>query len=374
MALLEVDLGELEVLRGCASGERKYTEGQERDWHGRFGSGGGGGSKAEENNHQLAVAMIGSRNFTHVSDQAREHAKDEIVAQRGADLAKAAHDNPDVRGDMIAKYGAMSGEGFDRAHLEQDWMDVQHAPFTARDVAGKDDETLYGEFKAQQYVDNWANTAADSDANALAMQVATAHELDAASPPFDALLGSVGGIGPIGASLSSAVNDIVSGEGATMQAFVRSEYNATQSFLKDHGVTGEVLLYRGMSFGRDDPPMPKDWVSGTQSPIQMNPASSWSVDKMTATSFGGMGGGGFPIAEHGADLALLTSRVKVEDIISTSRTGRGALSEGEVLVRNTPGMVATPKILPSLGQPEAHQPPMFDQFGMVIPAGYTTVQ
>jgi len=32
--------------------------------------------------------------------------------------------------------------------------------------------------------------------------------------------------------------------------------------------------------------------------------------------------------------------VPAEDIISTSRTGRGALHEGEVLVRNQPGAVA----------------------------------
>jgi len=342
MALLEVDLDELEVLRGWASGERKYTEGQERDWHGRFGSGGGGASKAEDNNHTLAVAMIGSRNFTRVGDQARQHAKAEIVAQRGADLAKAATDNPAVRAEMRAQYP----EGEDgRARLVTDWLDVQyqgseHYPTPV----GMSDEQLYGELKAQQYVDQWANTAADSDDHSLAMQVATAQELGAPSPAFDRLLATAVGDNT-GDPIKPSVQEVMDEQGHTMQAFVRSEYTATQAYLKDQGITGSVLLYRGMSFGHDDPPIPKDWVNGTQSPIQMNPASSWSVDKLTATSFGGMGGGGFPLADPDADLALLTSRVKVEDIISTSRTGRGALSEGEILVRNTPGMVATPTIL-----------------------------
>ena len=67
-------------------------------------------------------------------------------------------------------------------------------------------------------------------------------------------------------------------------------------------------------------------------PVSMNPASSWTVDRSTAVMFSDSSE-----ADHNF---VLTMTVPAEDIISTSRTGRGALHEGEVLVRNQPGAVA----------------------------------
>jgi hypothetical protein len=57
-------------------------------------------------------------------------------------------------------------------------------------------------------------------------------------------------------------------------------------------------------------------------PIDMNPASSWSLARGVATyAFGG---------SH-----VIEMQVPVRDIISTPLTGRGAFGEAEILVRNS---------------------------------------
>jgi hypothetical protein len=252
------------------------------------------------------------------TDEMRGRAKDEIVKAAGADIAKAAISDPEVHAEMDRAYE-------DRTALTRDWEDRQRGDWTDEELAAKSNEQLYGEIKAQDYVDTWANSAADNDVLSLSLQATTANLLDAHSASFDSYVKEIGG--PTNA-FGLDMQDLMAQDGNTMKAFVQGEYDRTQSMLKDNGID-EVTLYRGFS---SNTPYPE---AGPQS-IEMNPASSWTVDHETGTQFAyneqGTGGG----QNH----YLLQMTVPASDIISTARTGQGALIEGEVLVRNQPGAVA----------------------------------
>lgn len=242
-----------------------------------------------------------------MTSQQRATAKAEIVAAAGKDITAAVETDPAVK----AEYAAwLTDMGYSRDSYE----------------AGEG-EREYGEGKAQAYVDTWAQSAADSEPYSLALQGVTAEVLSARSESFNDYLGS--SFSREGGNVS-AMNGVLESEGATMRAFVQGEYDRTQTFLADNGIS-EVTLYRGVSFGKDDPTSP--FHEDGKYPIDMNPASSWSVDLQTAAEFADGTG-------ETANAHILTMTVPAEDIISTARTGRGALTEGEVVVRNQPNAQA----------------------------------
>jgi hypothetical protein len=262
----------------------------------------------------------------------REAAKSEVVAAAGKDIADAAGKPGSVRDEMLRQYGYQDEQGgpglVDRQELERAWSDTTYTTKDSPNAEDLSSEQLYGELKAQQYVDEWAQSAADEHEVSLALQRAAADELDAPSKSFDQYLTDTANMNHAPTmetqeEYSSRVTglDTYGDQEATMRAFIRGEYDRTQAFLKDNGIT-EVTLHRGFS-GTEPLPEPGNY------PIDMNPESSWTVDHQTAVDFA-----------TGVYANVLTATFPASDIISTARTGQGALSEGEVLVRNQPGAVA----------------------------------
>lgn len=258
-----------------------------------------------------------------VSEGMRRAAKEEIVTAAGADITKAAMEdeyNEGVRAEMNERYDFGQGHDLDaRSYLEQEFLDNWQGTGSPPDTSTMSNEELYGQLMAQQYVDTWAVSAADSDPTSLGLQQATADVLNAESGSFDVHLADFRG------------ETAYAHERATMQAFVQGEYDRTQAFLKENGIT-EVTLHRGFVSASSYP------EPGAQ-PIDMNPASSWTVDRDTAVEFSYQENG--PENGSGNQFSyVLTMTVPASDIISTARTGQGALHEGEVLVRNQPNAVA----------------------------------
>jgi hypothetical protein len=108
---------------------------------------------------------------------------------------------------------------------------------------------------------------------------------------------------------------------AQARAFVRAEYERTQRWFAKRGLT-HVTLTRGMESDTLE--------AGTTETVQMQPASSWSANIATAVQFS-RGGGQFATHKEGNPIVLV-ARVPVARILSTAVTGRGALSEEEVIV------------------------------------------
>jgi hypothetical protein len=328
------DLERVRELHGFLA---KYSEDQPRDDHGRFSSGGGGGTaertepsrigkmiRGDANNAKLANLMYDYREVSAdmlentVGLEEQGDAKAGIVASLGPVIATAAGtDGSPVQEEMLAWYPPPSTH----EDLVTDILDSSTAniPPTYDELDKMSTPELYGMYKAQQFIDNWATTAADNDFDALAMQTATARALDAPSASFDKL------------ERDLVVRDTDGPEPATMEAFVHGEYNATQDYLRQAGIGPDdyVTLYRGVHYGMEDVPSPftKD---GTYK-AETNPASSWSLVKDVARGFAAG-----PDTQS-SNSFVLTTQVKASDIISTSKTGRGALVEAEVLTRNPPG-------------------------------------
>lgn len=319
----------------------QYTGGMGGDGDGKAG----GSIRGDVGNRLLRAAMIEGlpsggfapvdarswESLTDANDAMRGAAKAEIVAAAGADIAKAAESGP-VRDEMIARYGHALEPGLqeemhlpesaiDRDKLETDWMDRQVGGWNRETLATKSDEQLYGEIKAQDFVDSWAQSAAGNSPMSNALQAATADVMGAPSKSYDDYMSK-----DSGRRRDVGIREEM--EGDTMKVFVQGEYDRTQAFLKDNGIT-EVTLHRGFS---SDVSYPEP---GPQR-IDMNPASSWSVDRETAEQFSD---NGFS-ESSGANAYVLTMTVPASDVISTARTGQGALHEGEVIVRNQPGSVA----------------------------------
>jgi hypothetical protein len=148
----------------------------------------------------------------------------------------------------------------------------------------------------QEQLDKWAETSGDSDERAIGMQISVMKEFGLEEKSVSHL--------PGGSGWDTHDSDLV---------YLRAEYQNTQKFFKDKGIT-HVSLFRG--------------VGNTQSlregeqEIMMAPASAWSTDLDTALQFAN----GRPHSH------ILTTRVPVERVLSTCVTGRGCLSEAEVIV------------------------------------------
>ncbi len=274
--------------------------------------------------------------FSLLNHNDRSMAKAEIVEEAGKDIAEAAKNDPEVK----AEFEAWANERNTGQNMDVwKWAAPGETISETAERTGRLDDLVdrYGEFKAQQYVDSWANSAADEAYISLALQETAASVLDAHSDSFDKYVGDLDELPSHGfhedglpETARETIDEALSENGASMRAFVQGEYDRTQAYLKEQGIT-ELSLFRGVSFGKDDPPSPfhEDGVYD----IDMNPASSWTVDKSIAEDFAGSGGGGYA-EDPTANNFLLIATVPAEDVISTARTGQGALIEGEVIIRN----------------------------------------
>lgn len=175
-------------------------------------------------------------------------------------------------------------------------------------------------------INQWAESAGDSDIESIQMQRAVKEE-------FNLTEAEMRHMAPMGFAPGTPLTDPPDHE--RNKAFVRAEYERTQEYLKSKGLT-HVSLFRGM---KDD----DDSLGYGFEDVTMQPASSWTTDVGTAFDFATNEVGGFP--------KVLTTRVPISEVLSTCVTGRGCLSEYEVLLLGKPqraqvfGMVAFKDIL-----------------------------
>lgn len=156
----------------------------------------------------------------------------------------------------------------------------------------------------------WAETSGDSDNEAIRMQLAVEREFalkDAATEHFE---------WPMSVEVDADHN------ASARQAFVRAEYNETQRWFAERGIT-HVSVYRGMALGKED----ADKLRRESGPISMQPASSWTTDIRVARGFAKE-----TSSTTYRQALLFSTRVPVSRILSTSLTGRGCLKEAEVLM------------------------------------------
>lgn len=178
-------------------------------------------------------------------------------------------------------------------------------------------------------VDDWATTSVSSE-TAVRMQYAAkeVHGLTDAAVKH----------------LAAAGRYEYSARSARDRAYVRAEYEATQAWLKAHGITGYVTLYRGQSGYRTHP-------EDGEHDVVLQPSSSWSLDRATA----------YRMYEPTYDEDtrtpyLMTARVPVSRIQSIPNTGRGVLPEAEIVVIGGPARVRTSRIHSPNGRMPAKYP------------------
>lgn len=107
------------------------------------------------------------------------------------------------------------------------------------------------------------------------------------------------------------------------QDFLKAVYATTQDYLKANGVES-ITLSRGFKFY--DETMVPEWAKHEgPTEVPLRPISSWSGDPDMAVQFGGGD-------ENVRTGAVITAEVPAERILSTSRSGIGALSESEFVV------------------------------------------
>jgi hypothetical protein len=140
--------------------------------------------------------------------------------------------------------------------------------------------------------------------------------------------------------LDSAVQKDLDKNGDMYQAFLRAQYDNTQQFFKDNGIS-QVTAYRGFDFnGQHEMP---HWADPEYNDIEqdeeeeengiaphwdadvpLRPLSSFSYDPDSAQKFAGM---------EGASIAIVIGgEVPASRILSTAVTGNGCLREREMVL------------------------------------------
>ena len=164
-------------------------------------------------------------------------------------------------------------------------------------IIGHPENYFSTESFVQHKLDGWAHTSGDSDPTAVTGQLAVKNTFSL----HDAGTNHLGGVPYLN---PEKVDEL----------YVRAEYEHTQRWLKEKGIE-HVTVFRGV-YGVNIP-------VGTKQEIEMQPASSWTTDVDIALAF----------ALEGADhRRVLAVRVPASRVLSTAITGRGALSESEVIL------------------------------------------
>ena len=154
----------------------------------------------------------------------------------------------------------------------------------------------------QYMLDLWAETSGDNEPSAIEMQEAVQQEFDL---PKEGLQHFSESVPPSASANLRRARD---------RAYVRAEYERTQEWFKARGIT-HVSLFRGMGNSHAD-------VELGFTNVLMQPASSWATSLEIAALF----------AEMRENPILLTTRVPVEQVLSTAVTGRGCLTETEIIL------------------------------------------
>jgi hypothetical protein len=215
------------------------------------------------------------------------------------------------------KEGPMPGE-FDYIEMDKqrfDSMVKEHGPpsgIEQVDMEGFRDEKRRDAI--EHMIGIWSTTSNDGDARALGLQEVAVD-----------VFGLDGTVDWPPATedeyLRSQIDDVLKTARPRFEAFLRAQHASTQEFFANAGIT-EVPVFRGMHVSASRPP---DWVETGEVPLR--PLSSFSLDHATAATFG--------YVDPDSRLMqgqLMSATIPVSRILSTPRTGLGALEEGEVVV------------------------------------------
>lgn len=192
--------------------------------------------------------------------------------------------------------------------------------------------------RIKSLISKWADTSADNNPYAIAMQRAVAEEFGLSTEMLPKLSGP----------MRTAYLDIWKTEGKALRRFVRVMYEETQSELAAWGID-EVVLYRGMQWDIETAPK---WITDVarKSNIEIDiiemPLSSFSSDFYTSRAFA-TGTPGGTVSEYIAEdkaMALVQVVVPRENVLSTPWTGFGCLSEEEFTMLQSTGKMLVSRL------------------------------
>lgn len=180
-------------------------------------------------------------------------------------------------------------------------------------------------YEANYLVGQWAETSADSNSTSVALQFAARDEFGL----YDVEMGHFNKD-----ALQDARPEYVAYQDL-FRAFHRAQYEITQEWFNEHGIT-HVTLYRGSALPKSDVSR-EDTHRPDRSSWMMNfatqPISSFSTDIGTAIRFAYSRGKEERTLNSPETIsAVSVIRVPIEEILSTAVTGQGCLAEGEVIV------------------------------------------
>jgi hypothetical protein len=225
----------------------------------------GGSSPGGKSSERIAIenAMMGE-----MTDVAKEIGKPQLVGG----LKWPSQSGYEIRGLMKAR------------------VVKENAKEMAKELKNENPADL--EKRAQQIVDQWANTSGDHSNRAVGQQ-------EVVRQAFGLHEDTMSHMGA-----KPAATDHID------VAYLHAEYIRTQQFLKDSKVE-YVTVYRGQGG------LPSGHTSG-ELDVTMQPASSWSTSFKTSKTF--------------ASSHMMAVRVPAARVLSTAATGRGCLNESEVLL------------------------------------------
>jgi len=248
--------------------------------------------------------------------------------QTGPRLFKARDAGPamvklmDGRPELKEQMDALLAQPGTKDRLDAYWESNQRGP-------RPDDYTALATERADNYKVEWDRFGSNElGVTTVAIQQATADEFSAVSSGFNNYRKDA-----LDSETNREATDLTSSEGEIARAYVRAEYDATQSYFADRGLKpdDEVTLLRGTSLTDSDGnelPIPAGFPprgSDTESKVDttLNPASSFTFDPKVAAMFADSSAGGW----------VLRDTVKVSDMLSIPKIGRGVGTEAEVLVK-----------------------------------------
>ncbi|GHE31490.1 hypothetical protein GCM10017673_37780 [Streptosporangium violaceochromogenes] len=173
-----------------------------------------------------------------------------------------------------------------------------------------------------QFVHAWATSS--TSPNALAVQFTVRDMFD---------LKDTHDLGDVNPDWLEKAEQVRAEKGPFLEAFARAQYDATQEWLAQSGVT-HMHLFRGMYWDMElfDPP---DWADPGRGPepyeidVPLSPLSSFTLNPFTAQDFVGEEGDAEWAGEHGV---VLDGTVPTHRIFALPRTGIGCLNEWEAVV------------------------------------------
>ncbi len=175
-------------------------------------------------------------------------------------------------------------------------------------------------------VRQWASTSADHDEDAITMQVAAKDFFNLQDAKID----------HINQTFIENARGLPEQQHQAYKEILQAQYEATQEWFEENGIE-EIFVYRGMSLERWDFKSTTDIDTKkldmledeeeteiiSRMKVSLQPLSSFSISPEVAEDF----------ADIDHDFSVVSiMKVPVSRVLSTSRTGFGCLSEGEVVV------------------------------------------